>query len=103
LSAYGELARQSTAMRQLANATCASSASTIRRRAEEAGRARTWPAPGRLGAAVEDIQRGDVDEVVAMPWSQEKRIREILRSLAALSINVRICPMFFTLYLRCAA
>ena len=34
-----------------------------------------------------------------MPWSQEKRIREILRSLAALSINVRICPDVFTLYL----
>src|SRR5689334_17103378 len=55
---------------------------------------------GGVVRLVEDIQRGEVEEVVvAMPWSQEKRIREILKSLAALSINVRICPDVFTLYL----
>jgi putative colanic acid biosynthesis UDP-glucose lipid carrier transferase len=55
---------------------------------------------GGIVRLVEDIQRGDVEEVVvAMPWSQEKRIREIMKSLAALSINVRICPDVFTLYL----
>jgi Undecaprenyl-phosphate glucose phosphotransferase len=55
---------------------------------------------GGIARLIEDIQRGEVEEVVvAMPWSQEKRIREILRSLAALSINVRICPDVFTLYL----
>jgi Undecaprenyl-phosphate glucose phosphotransferase len=55
---------------------------------------------GGIVRLIEDIQRGDVEEVVvAMPWSQEKRIREIMKSLAALSINVRICPDVFTLYL----
>ena len=53
---------------------------------------------GGIVRLVEDIQRGEVEEVVvAMPWSQEKRIREIMKSLAALSINVRICPDVFTL------
>ena len=53
---------------------------------------------GGIVRLVEDIQRGDVEEVVvAIPWSQEKRIREIMKSLAALSINVRICPDVFTL------
>ncbi|HZT19352.1 MAG TPA: undecaprenyl-phosphate glucose phosphotransferase [Dongiaceae bacterium] len=55
---------------------------------------------GGIARLVEDIQHGEVEEVVvAMPWSQERRIREILKTLAALSINVRICPDVFTLYL----
>ena len=55
---------------------------------------------GGIVRLMEDVQRGEVEEViVAMPWSMEKRIREILRSLATLSINVRICPDVFTLFL----
>jgi Undecaprenyl-phosphate glucose phosphotransferase len=55
---------------------------------------------GGIARLIEDVQRGEVEEViVAMPWSMEKRIREILRSLATLSINVRICPDVFTLFL----
>jgi len=59
---------------------------------------------GRIRSGIErlvaDVQSGEVEEVVvALPWSQEKRIREILKSLATLSINVRICPDVFTLYL----
>ena len=55
---------------------------------------------GGIARLMEDVQRGEVEEViVAMPWSMEKRIREILRSLATLSINVRICPDVFTLFL----
>jgi len=55
---------------------------------------------GGIARLMEDVQRGDVEEViVAMPWSLEKRIREILKSLATLSINVRICPDVFTLFL----
>jgi len=71
---------------------------------ERGGEAEVRPEHGRIrgGIArlVEDIQRGEIEEVVvAMPWSQEKRIREILRALAAVSINVRICPDVFTLFL----
>jgi Undecaprenyl-phosphate glucose phosphotransferase len=55
---------------------------------------------GGISRLIADIQRGEVEEVVvAMPWSMEKRIREIMRALAAVSINVRICPDVFTLYL----
>ena len=55
---------------------------------------------GGIARLMEDVQRGEVEEViVAMPWSLEKRIREILKSLATLSINVRICPDVFTLFL----
>jgi Undecaprenyl-phosphate glucose phosphotransferase len=55
---------------------------------------------GGIVRLMEDVQRGEIEEVVvAVPWSQEKRIREILKSLATLSINVRICPDVFTLFL----
>ena len=59
---------------------------------------------GRIRSGIDrlvaDVQSGEVEEVVvALPWSQEKRIRDILKSLATLSINVRICPDVFTLYL----
>ncbi len=55
---------------------------------------------GGVARLVADIQQGLLDDViVAMPWSHEKRIREIMRTLASLSINVRICPDVFTLYL----
>jgi Undecaprenyl-phosphate glucose phosphotransferase len=58
------------------------------------------PVLGGVARLMEDIQSGTVEEVlVALPWSQEKRIRQILRSLATLSTNVRICPDIFTLYL----
>ena len=100
---YGELARQvDRQMRQLGERNLrVVGFYDPEEGAEEAGQS---PEHGRLRGGlvrlVEDIQRGDVDEVVvAMPWSQEKRIREILKSLAALSINVRICPDVFTLYL----
>src|SRR6266436_5979663 len=55
---------------------------------------------GGISRLIADIQRGEVEEVVvAMPWSMEKRIREIMHALAAVSTNVRICPDVFTLYL----
>jgi Undecaprenyl-phosphate glucose phosphotransferase len=58
------------------------------------------PILGGVGRLMEDVQRGEVEEVViALPWAQEKRIRQIMRSLATLSTNVRICPDVFTLYL----
>ena len=69
-------------------------------REEREGRLEHGRIRGGVARLVEDIQHGDVDEVVvAMPWSHEKRIREILRTLAGLSVNVRICPDVFTLYL----
>jgi putative colanic acid biosynthesis UDP-glucose lipid carrier transferase len=57
----------------------------------------------RLGSAeqlVPRIQDGEIDEVIiALPWEQESAIRQILHRLQTLSINVRLCPDVFTLYL----
>jgi putative colanic acid biosynthesis UDP-glucose lipid carrier transferase len=37
--------------------------------------------------------------ILAVPWHEEKRLKAILKELRNLSVNVRMCPDVFTLYL----
>jgi Undecaprenyl-phosphate glucose phosphotransferase len=99
---HGELARQvERQLRQLGERNLRVIGFYDPEEREEAGREGDHGRiRGGIARLVADIQQGLLDDVViAMPWNHEKRIREIMRTLASLSINVRICPDVFTLYL----
>jgi len=58
------------------------------------------PRLGGVDTLIQEIQAGRVDEVIiAMPWQQEAEVKQILHRLQTLSVNVRLCPDVFTLYL----
>ena len=58
------------------------------------------PRLGGVDTLIQEIQAGRVDEVIiAMPWEQEAEVKQILHRLQTLSVNVRLCPDVFTLYL----
>jgi Undecaprenyl-phosphate glucose phosphotransferase len=63
------------------------------RRAEAVG---GYPVLGNLGDLIVWARHHQSDEVlIALPWSAEERLLRIMRALAVLPANVRLCPEFF--------
>ena len=60
----------------------------------ESRRAQGLPrSKGGLGALLNSIRRGELDQViVALPWSSEKRIQEIVQQLALTPVRIRLSP-----------
>jgi Undecaprenyl-phosphate glucose phosphotransferase len=51
------------------------------------------PSSGDLDTLVDRIQGASIDTVIlALPWSEERRIRSILERLSILPVDVHLCP-----------
>jgi Undecaprenyl-phosphate glucose phosphotransferase len=51
------------------------------------------PMYGNLGDLIARIRRGEVDQViVALPWSAEKRLQEVVSELAITPVRIRLAP-----------
>jgi polysaccharide biosynthesis protein PslA len=51
------------------------------------------PMNGNLGDLIAHIRRGHVDQViVALPWSAEKRLQEVVSELAITPVRIRLAP-----------
>lgn len=51
------------------------------------------PMNGNLGDLITQIRRGHVDQViVALPWSAEKRLQEVVSELAITPVRIRLAP-----------
>lgn len=50
------------------------------------------PVLGRIDSVVNAVRKGEIDEVViALPWSADVRIRQIVEALSDLPVNIRVC------------
>src|SRR3546814_13603367 len=48
---------------------------------------------GRLADLIQDIRAGQVDQViVALPWSAEGRLQEVVGQLALTPVRIRLAP-----------
>jgi Undecaprenyl-phosphate glucose phosphotransferase len=55
-----------------------------------------YPVMGNLGDLIAWARHNQSDEIlIALPWSAEERLLRIMRALAVLPANVRLCPEFF--------
>jgi Undecaprenyl-phosphate glucose phosphotransferase len=57
------------------------------------GKNHVLPRQGGLSALLSSIRRGEVDQViVALPWSSEERVREVVQQLALTPVRIRLSP-----------
>jgi Undecaprenyl-phosphate glucose phosphotransferase len=55
-----------------------------------------YPVLGNLGDLIAWARQHQSDEIlIALPWGAEERLLRIMRTLAVLPANVRLCPEFF--------
>lgn len=57
------------------------------------GRHNGLPRKGGLAALLASIRNGEVDQViVALPWSSERRVQEVVQQLALTPVRIRLAP-----------
>jgi Undecaprenyl-phosphate glucose phosphotransferase len=66
------------------------------RRSRRADAVGDYPVLGNLADLIAWARQHQSDEIlIALPWSAEERLLTIMRTLAVLPANVRLCPEFF--------